>query len=98
MHFLGLEGLPRRYSSPGETQFASPLLHLDTFVSVAALITTAAQPLFLVNFFWSMLKGAPAGANPGRATTLEWDSPPPNPPVVYRGRMNTAFPERPAIS
>ncbi len=67
MHFLGFAGLPRRYSALSETRFASDLVHLNTFISVAALVTTAAQLLFLVNFFWSMFRGTPAGPNP-------WDS------------------------
>ena len=71
MHFLGLAGLPRRYSSLGETRFASHLVHLNTFISVAALVTTAAQLLFLANFLWSMVKGAPAGQNPWNSRMLE---------------------------
>jgi cytochrome c oxidase subunit I len=85
MHFLGLEGLPRRYSSLSETRFASPLLHLNTFISVAALVTTAVQFVFLANFLWSMFKGVPSGANPWRASTLEWGSGPSDQPMVYRG-------------
>ncbi|MGH9430929.1 MAG: cbb3-type cytochrome c oxidase subunit I, partial [Terriglobia bacterium] len=92
MHFLGLEGLPRRYSSLGDTRFASHLLHLNTFISVAALVTAAAQPLFFVNFFWSMLKRAPAGPNPWKATTLEWRSPPRERTVVYRGAYEYGIP------
>ena len=71
MHFLGLAGLPRRYSSLGETRFAGHLVHLNTFISAAALVTTAAQLLFLVNFFWSMARGAPAEPNPWGAGTFE---------------------------
>jgi cytochrome c oxidase subunit 1 len=75
MHFLGLAGLPRRYSSLGETPFASHLVHLNTFISVAALVTTAAQVLFLVNLFWSMFRGEPAAANPWKSPSLEWAPP-----------------------
>ena len=46
----------------------------------------------MFNFLWSMVKGRVAGANPWRATTLEWTAPSPPPhgnwggatPVVYR--------------
>jgi cytochrome c oxidase subunit 1 len=85
MHFLGLEGLPRRYSSLNEARFAGHLLHLNAFISVVALATAAAQLLFLVNFFWSMLKGAPAAANPWEATTLEWGSAATDQPSIYCG-------------
>jgi len=85
MHFLGLEGLPRRYSSLSETRFGGHLLHLNAFISVVAFVTAAAQLAFLVNFFWSMFKGAPAEANPWQATTLEWGPAGAHQPLVYRG-------------
>ena len=74
MHFLGLAGLPRRYSSLAETRFASHLVHLNTFISIAALITSAAQLLFLVNFFWSMFRGERADPNAWKAPPREWNS------------------------
>jgi cytochrome c oxidase subunit I len=90
MHFLGLAGLPRRYSSLGETQFASHLIHLNTFISIAALVTTAAQMLFLFNFFWSMFRGAAAGPNPWKAPGLEWNSEPSSLATGYDLRAETA--------
>ena len=53
----------------------------------------AAQLIFIFNLIWSLKHGKPAGGNPWRATTLEWqtpDTPPrhgnwgPELPVVYR--------------
>src|SRR4029077_1240838 len=67
---------------------------IQSFVTIAALITIAAQGIFVVNFVKSLLKGREAvEENPWRATTLEWSlsSPPPlgnfagPAPVVYRG-------------
>jgi cytochrome c oxidase subunit 1 len=68
---------------------------IQSFVTIATLITIAAQGIFVVNFVKSLLKGREAieEENPWRAATLEWSlsSPPPlgnfagTPPVVYRG-------------
>jgi cytochrome c oxidase subunit 1 len=65
-----------------------------TLITVATLLTIAAQALFLVNFAWSLWRGEKTeDRNPWRATTLEWSvsSPPPidnfgsSEPVIYRG-------------
>jgi cytochrome c oxidase subunit 1 len=61
-------------------------------MTIAALITGAAQFIFFFNLFWSMFKGKKAVDNPWEATTLEWTVPSPPPfdnfggrhPVVYR--------------
>ena len=64
-----------------------------SFISAAAVITLAAQPIFLFNFFWSLLRNRKdASRNPWHATTLEWFLPSPIPaddfgeyqPEVYR--------------
>ena len=44
-------------------------------VSIAAIITLAAQFIFLFNFFYSMFRGRLAPANPWNSTTLEWTTP-----------------------
>ncbi len=41
--------------------------------------------LFLVNVFWSLRRGAPAGPNPWDAATLEWATP--SPPPAYNFAM-----------
>ena len=91
MHLLGLSGNPRRYAILSD-DFLLPLIPLHKFITVAALITGAAQLVFLFNFFWSMGKGERASANPWNATSLEWaaSSPPPGgnftePPIVSHG-------------
>ena len=92
MHFLGLEGNPRRYSS-FVNAFIQPLMPLHEFITISALITGAVQFLFFINLFWSMFKGEKAPENPWESTSLEWTvaSPPPFDnfagvhPVVYHG-------------
>ena len=71
MHFLGLGGSPRRYAMLTD-DFLSPTVSLHRFITVAALVTGAAQFIFLFNLFRSMFAGEKAGANPWNATSLEW--------------------------
>ncbi len=102
MHFLGLAGNPRRYSSFSHVHFLAPLLSLHLFISVAALVTAAAQVIFMLNLVWSLFRGRSAGENPWEATSLEWTlpSPPPwrafpaNLPVVRRGPYEYGDPGR----
>jgi cytochrome c oxidase subunit 1 len=94
MHYLGLQGMPRRYHDIGQTSFIPDSAHtLNAFISVVALIVGFAQLVFLFNMFWSLRKGQKADGNPWRATTLEWQTPETPPghgnwgkelPVVYR--------------
>ncbi|HKN73611.1 MAG TPA: cbb3-type cytochrome c oxidase subunit I [Candidatus Acidoferrum sp.] len=78
---------------------ASPSASLRAFVTVATILTIAAQVLFLLNFIWSLWRGEKTeGRNPWRSTTLEWRVPSPPPienfgvrePVVYRGAYEFA--------
>ena len=75
MHYIGIAGFPRRYYSFTTYDFSSMYTDLNMFVSVAAIITFAAQFIFLFNFFYSMYRGRKASANPWRSTTLEWTTP-----------------------
>ena len=102
MFILGVAGMPRRIYD--YTQYAH-LAHvggLNRMMSVSAFILFAAQLLFIVNFFWSLFRGKPAGANPWEANTLEWmtSSPPPHgnfatTPTVYHGPYEYSVPGRP---
>jgi cytochrome c oxidase subunit 1 len=101
MHFLGLAGHPRRYADTTGVNYLGDLVPVHLFITIAALITIAAQILFVVNFFYSLKAGKKAGANPWNATTLEWAvaSPPPfdnfggQEPVVYRGAYEYGVPD-----
>ena len=76
MHYLGFLGVPRRYYAIGSTDFIPESAHsLNEAITIAALIVGAAQLVFLYNLVWSYFSGKPAGGNPWRATTLEWQTP-----------------------
>jgi cytochrome c oxidase subunit 1 len=98
MHVLGIAGMIRHSYDPSQYDFLKGLQPLNTFVSVAAFVLAASQSLFLFNFFWSLLKGPRAVANPWRSNTLEWTAPAHIPhgnwgettPTVYRGPYDYA--------
>jgi len=48
---------------------------LTQIITIAAIVTFAAQFLFLFNFFFSIFKGRRATENPWRSNTLEWTTP-----------------------
>jgi cytochrome c oxidase subunit I len=89
-HYLGFAGNVRRYSAFVE-DYLQPLLPVHKFISIAALVTGAAQFIFLYNLIYSRFRGKPATDNPWEATSLEWSVPSPPPfdnfggkhPVVY---------------
>lgn len=75
MHYIGIAGFPRRYYSWTAFETFSGFTDLNMLVSVAAILTLAAQFIFLFNFFYSMFRGRLAPANPWNSTTLEWTTP-----------------------
>ncbi|BDD05089.1 cytochrome c oxidase subunit I [Aureibacter tunicatorum] len=75
MHYIGIAGFPRRYYSFTNFDAFSSFSDLNTFVSVAAIITVSAQLIFVFNFFYSIYRGRKAPQNPWRSTTLEWTTP-----------------------
>jgi cytochrome c oxidase subunit 1 len=92
MHYLGLVGNVRRYSAFVD-DYLAPLIPVHKFITIAALLTGAAQLIFFWNLIWSRFRGPIATENPWEATSLEWSttSPPPfdnfggHHPVVYNG-------------
>ena len=103
MHYLGMAGHPRRYSQLTEVSYLHRLIPLQTFMTYAAIVTIAAQFIFVINLFWSMKKGPKASDNPWESTTLEWitATPPPHDnfgghtPVVYHGPYEYSVPGAP---
>ncbi|HAK54960.1 MAG TPA: cytochrome c oxidase subunit I [Acidobacteria bacterium] len=79
-HFLGLQGMPRRYYAFNTYEYLEGTAGQNTMLSVLVMVLVAAQFVFMVNFLWSLFKGQPVEANPWAATTLEWTvaSPPPH--------------------
>jgi cytochrome c oxidase subunit 1 len=75
MHYIGIAGFPRRYYSFTNFDAFSTFVDLNSFISVAAILTFVAQFIFLFNFFYSMFRGKKAPANPWHSNTLEWTTP-----------------------
>jgi len=76
MHFLGLQGMPRRYPD-----YPDAFAHYNWIASWGYAIMLVGMVIFFINLFWSLFAGKKAEANPWGegATTLEWtlSSPPP---------------------
>ena len=74
MHYLGLQGMPRRVAD-----YAPRFGGLNMFISICSLFLGASAVLFLYNMITSWVRGPRAGGNPWRAHSLEWQvsSPPP---------------------
>lgn len=94
MHWLGLLTQSNLLPVPQRVALASAGASIRTLVTMATIWTVAAQALFVVNFFGSLLRAKKVEENnPWRATTLEWSIASPAPeenfgddaPVVYRG-------------
>src|SRR5947199_6655492 len=76
MHFLGLDGMPRRIPD-----YTPAFRYWNEVATYGYMITVAGVAVFFVNLFWSLAAGKKAPDNPWGegATTLEWtlSSPPP---------------------
>jgi cytochrome c oxidase subunit 1 len=76
MHFLGLQGMPRRISD-----YPDAFEHWNYVASIGYAIMAVGMGVFFVNLIYSLLAGKKAPDNPWGegATTLEWtlSSPPP---------------------
>ena len=74
MHWIGLEGMPRRVAD-----YAAQFGDWNLVISIFSFILGAAQLIFIYNVVVSWKWGPKAGDNPWRAKTIEWlvSSPPP---------------------
>ncbi|MGH8977957.1 MAG: cytochrome c oxidase subunit I [Acidimicrobiia bacterium] len=87
MHFLGLEGQPRRtYTYPEGLGWDA----LNLTATVGAFIIAFAVLVYLVNVFYSWKRGPIATDDPWDARTLEWATS--SPPPEYH------FPEIPVVT
>ena len=92
MHFMGIDGVPRRYYAFTEFAFMEKWVSVNILITWAAIIAGAAQVAFIINFFTSIWRGKKAPQNPWSSNTLEWTTPvehihgnwPGEIPTVYR--------------
>lgn len=99
MYYEGIAGMPRRYFDFSQWVTFNQFEGVNGFISAAAILSFAAQLLFLMNFFYSIFRGEKVTAlNPWKANTLEWTTPivpghgnwPGELPTVYRGAYEYA--------
>lgn len=72
MHFIGIDGVPRRYYSFTEFAEFSSWVELNKFITLAAILGFVAQFIFIYNFFSSAVNGKKSPKNPWKANGLEW--------------------------
>ena len=76
MHFLGLQGMPRRYPD-----YPEAYAYWNDIASLGYTVMAASMVIFFANLVYAFVAGKKAGDNPWGegATTLEWtlSSPPP---------------------
>ncbi|MDQ3162135.1 MAG: cbb3-type cytochrome c oxidase subunit I, partial [Actinomycetota bacterium] len=74
MHWIGLQGMPRRVSD-----YAEKFGDWNMVISLFSFLLGASTVVFFYNMITSWARGERAGGNPWRALTLEWQvtSPPP---------------------
>src|SRR6201981_2820333 len=90
-HYLGMAGNVRRYQA-FVVEYMQPLVPVHRFITVAALLTGAAQFIFLYNLIHSRFWGEPAPDNPWQATSLEWSTPSSPPPFDnFGGKLPVVY-------
>lgn len=75
MHFMGLDGVPRRYYAFTEFESMKRWLTVNVFITWAAIMAGIAQLAFAYNFIHSIFWGKKTVQNPWNANTLEWTAP-----------------------
>jgi cytochrome c oxidase subunit I len=69
MHWLGLQGMPRRV-----VQYDPQFTTVNQVCTVGAVILAVSTIPFVINAVWCWLYGEKASANPWKALTLEWQT------------------------
>lgn len=82
MHFLGLAGMPRRYSTYG---IESGWWFWNVIATLGALCIGTSVLVFLVNATRTSRSEQSVGPNPWDASTLDWAIP--SPPPIYNFRV-----------
>jgi cytochrome c oxidase subunit 1 len=80
MHFVGLNGMPRRIYTYDANQGWDTENMVET---IGAYLLAAATAIFLYNLVVSRRRGAPASRDPWGAPTIEWSLPSPVPDYNY---------------
>jgi cytochrome c oxidase subunit 1/cytochrome c oxidase subunit I+III len=80
MHISGLLGMPRRVYTYADGMGWD---WLNLITTAGSFVFGIGVLLLIVNVFKSYRNGAPAGANPWDASTLEWSVPSPPPPYNF---------------
>ncbi|MEN5087262.1 cbb3-type cytochrome c oxidase subunit I [Sphingobacterium faecium] len=75
MHFMGIDGVPRRYYAFTEFAFMEKWVSVNMLITWAAIVAGLGQVAFLFNFFYSIFFGERAPQNPWNSNTLEWTTP-----------------------
>ncbi|QJD98355.1 cytochrome c oxidase subunit I [Mucilaginibacter robiniae] len=75
MHFMGLDGVPRRYYAFTEIEPLKKWIEINVWMTWAAIAGGGIQLVFVYNFVRSALWGKRAPFNPWQANTLEWTTP-----------------------
>ena len=90
-HYLGMAGNVRRYQAFVD-DICSPLMPVHKFITIAALITGAAQLVFLVQLDLQPLLGSKAPHESVGGTSLEWSIPSPPPFDNFGGKHAGGLP------
>ncbi len=76
MHYEGFAGMPRRYYDYSSWESFKDFVELNKVISFAAILSFAAQLMFVFNFFYSIFYGRKVTTmNPWHSSTLEWTTP-----------------------
>jgi cytochrome c oxidase subunit I len=101
MHIVGMHGMPRRYADyTGFEYLNNPgIIGMNQFMTYSAFLLGLTQLILAFNFFYSLVYGPKAGANPWHSNTLEWAAPSPPPhynfetiPTVYHAAYEYSVP------
>jgi cytochrome c oxidase subunit 1 len=104
MHIVGMHGMPRRYADISMFPYLNnpSVRNMNIIMTYSAFGLGLAQIPFAINFFYSLVAGPKAGANPWKANTLEWAAPSPPPhynfetiPTVYHPAYEYSVPGLP---